>query len=55
MTGDGVGSKWLREQVHRRTDPDERSVQREALTHRLFGAPDTDAAEDKLDDGPDAT
>ncbi len=54
MTGDGVGSDWLREQIRQRKDPDEKDARRTAVNRRLFGKAAAPEPADEPDDGPDA-
>lgn len=49
------GSSWLRAELRRKADPEDRREGRAALMRRLFGeaAPEP-TADDNPDDGPDA-
>ncbi len=47
------GSSWWREQNRRRSDPEERTADRESLMRRLFGEAAPEPTDDEPDDGPD--
>ncbi|MEJ7772523.1 MAG: hypothetical protein WKF51_11530 [Geodermatophilaceae bacterium] len=47
------GSSWLRAERRRKTNPEDRTADREALKRRLFGTPQPQPSSE-TDDGPDA-